>query len=49
MLVNCLFGAVSLTKIADIDKYNILDMELDLIEKEIVHLRWWIWLQFNNF
>ena len=22
MLVNCLFGAVSLTKIANIDKYN---------------------------
>ena len=33
-LENCLFGAVSLTKNADIDKYNILDIVLDLIGKE---------------
>ena len=38
-LENCLFGAVSLTKnINDIDEYKyILDMALDLIEKEVFH------------
>ena len=35
-LVNCLFGAVSKTKNADIDKKNILDMELDLIEQDFI-------------
>ena len=33
MLANALFGAVQLTKNADID---ILDMELDLMEKEFI-------------
>ena len=33
---NCLFSAVTLTKNADIDKnMNILDMELDFIEKKV--------------
>ena len=33
-LENGLFGAVTLTKNADIDKYNYSDMLLDLTEKE---------------
>ena len=33
-LENCLFGAVSLTKKMILISTNILDMELDLIEKE---------------
>ena len=33
-LENCLFGAVTLTKNADNDKYNYSDMLLDLTEKE---------------
>ena len=37
-LENCLFGAVTLTKNADIDM-DILDMELDLIEEEIFHFQ----------
>ena len=36
-LENCLFGAVSLTKNADIDRKDILDMELDLIGMEVFH------------
>ena len=35
-LVNFLIGAVSITKNADIDKKNILDMELDLIEQDFI-------------
>ena len=34
---NCLFGAVTLTKNADIEKYNILVMELVLIENQVFH------------
>ena len=34
-LENCLFGAVTLTKNADIGSTNILDMELDLIDMEV--------------
>ena len=37
-LENCLFGAVSLTKNADINQKNILDMVLDLIQKGSFHL-----------
>ena len=37
-LENCLFGAVTLTKNADIDM-DILDMELDLIEEGIFHFQ----------
>ena len=36
-LENCLFGAVALTKNADIDKYGYFVMELDLIEEEVFH------------
>ena len=36
-LENCLFGAVSLTKNADIDSMDIMDMELDLIDMEVFH------------
>ena len=35
-LVDCLFGAVSITKNTDIDKKNILDMEMDLIEQVFI-------------
>ena len=35
----CLFGAVTLTKNADIDKLDILVMELDLIEDQVFHFR----------
>ena len=35
---NCLFGAVTLTKNADIEKYNILVMALDLIEDKVFYL-----------
>ena len=38
-LKNCLFGAVTLTKHADVDKYGILGMELDLIEEEVFHFQ----------
>ena len=38
-LKNCLFGAVTLTKNADIDKYGILVMELGLIEEEVFHFQ----------
>ena len=34
---NCLFGVVTLTKNADIDKYIYSSMELDLIEQEVFH------------
>ena len=34
-LENCLFGAVKLTKNADISKYKCLDMVLNLMEKEL--------------
>ena len=37
-LENCFFGAVSLTKNNDIASINILDMVLNLIEKESFHL-----------
>ena len=46
-LKNCLFGAVTLTKNADIDNINILFMELDLIEDQVFHF--WIWSKCNNF
>ena len=36
-LENCLFGAVSLTKNADIDSMDLMDMELDLIDMEVFH------------
>ena len=36
-LKKCLFGAVTLTKNADIDKYEYFVMELDLIEEEVFH------------
>ena len=38
-LKNCLFGAVTLTKNADIDKYGYSVMELDLIEEEVFHFQ----------
>ena len=34
-----LFGRVTLTKNADIDKYSILVMELDLIEDQAIHFQ----------
>ena len=40
-LTNALFGAVKLTNNADIDKYRyfgILDMKLDLMEKDFIHI-----------
>ena len=36
---SCLFGAVTLTKNADIDNYSIMIMELGLIEKEVFHFQ----------
>ena len=38
-LENCLFGAVKLTKIADIDKANILYMVSGLIQNEASHIQ----------
>ena len=38
-LKTCLFGAVTLTKNTDIDKYCILVMELDLIEDQVFHFQ----------
>ena len=38
-LESCLFGAVTLTKNADFDKYSIMVMELGLIEKEVFHFQ----------
>ena len=38
-LENCLFGAATLTKDADIININILAMELDLIEEELFHFQ----------
>ena len=38
-LKNCLYGAVTLTKSADIDKINILVMELNLIEDQVFHFQ----------
>ena len=37
-LKNCLFGAVSLTKNANIDKYEYLDMESDLMDMDLFHI-----------
>ena len=37
-LENCLFGAVKLTKNADIDKYKYMDMVLNLIQEEVLHI-----------
>ena len=38
VLANTLFGAVKFTKNADSGKYkDILDMELDLMEKDFIH------------
>ena len=37
-LANELFGAVKLTKNTDIDKYNILDVELDLMDIDFIHI-----------
>ena len=37
LLKNCLFGAVTLTKNTDIDKYRDTVMELGLIEEEPSH------------
>ena len=36
---NALFGAVSLTKNADVDNINILDMGLHLIKEEVFHFQ----------
>ena len=36
-LENCLFGAVRVTKNTDTESMNILDMVLDLMEKEFLH------------
>ena len=36
-LENCLFGEVKLTKNGDIDKLNIQNMELDLMQKEVFY------------
>ena len=38
-LKNCLFGAVTLTKNADIENMGILVMGLDLIEEEVFHFQ----------
>ena len=38
-LENCLFGAVKLTKIADIDKANILYMVSGLIQNEVSNIQ----------
>ena len=38
-LKNCLSGAITLTKSADIDKYDTLVMGLDLIEKQPSHFQ----------
>ena len=38
-LKNCLFGAVTLTKMQTLINMDILVMELDLIEEEISHLQ----------
>ena len=39
ILKNCLFGAVTLTKNADIDKYRYSDYGLHLIENQIFHFQ----------
>ena len=36
---NSVFGAVKLTKSVDISKYKFLDMVLDLIQKEVLHIQ----------
>ena len=38
-LNNCLFGAVTLTKNADIENVGIVVMQLNLIEEELFHFR----------
>ena len=38
-LENCLFGAVSLTKNADIDKYKYFDMDLELMDMDLIHIQ----------
>ena len=37
-LINCLFGAVKLTKIVTLINISIVGMELDLIQKELLHI-----------
>ena len=46
---NCLFGAVTLTKNADIDNMDILVIEWDLIEVEFFHFQVWICSKCINF
>ena len=48
-LKNFLFGAVTLTKNADINKYEILVIELDLIEHQVFHSWWQTWSKCINF
>ena len=38
-LKKCLFGAVSLTKNAELISINILDMELDLMDMDLIHIQ----------
>ena len=38
-LKNCLFGAVSLTKNTDIVSISTLDMELDLMDMDLIHIQ----------
>ena len=48
-LKKSLFGAVTLNKNADIVSTSKRVMELDLIENQVFHSKWWIWSKFNNF
>ena len=47
-LENCLFGAVTLTKNADIDKYGYSGYGIGFDRKFFIS-RWWIWSKYNNF
>ena len=44
-----MFGAVTLTKNADIDMSGYSGYNLDLIEDQAIHPRWWIWSKCINF
>ena len=48
-LQNCLFGAVSLTKNADIDKYRYSGYGIGLWKIKVFISGWWIWSKHINF
>ena len=50
VLKNCLFGAVTLTQNADINKYGYSGYGIGFERKYFFFIsKWWIWSKYNNF